>query len=89
MRLPSHSARGWAVALIIDAGENLCRQEMKLPAVPPIMTLSQKDGRQRRRRMLSHEPPPGMSRGELGPTVDIYYTMDNYLSIQSRTDTQI
>lgn len=44
MRLLSRSAHGWAVALIIDVVENLRRQETKLPAVPPIMTLSQKDG---------------------------------------------
>lgn len=35
MCLLSCSAHGWAVALIIDVVENLCRQEMKLPAVPP------------------------------------------------------
>lgn len=35
MRLLSRSAHGWAVALIIDVVENLCRQETMLPAVPP------------------------------------------------------
>lgn len=40
MGLLSCSAHGWAVALIIDVVENLRRQETKLPAVPPIMTLS-------------------------------------------------
>jgi len=46
----------WAVTLIIDVVENLRRQETKLPAVPPIMTLSQKDGRQRQ-CIPSPEPP--------------------------------
>lgn len=35
MRPLSRGAHGWAVALIIDVVENLCRQETKLPAVPP------------------------------------------------------
>lgn len=35
MRPLSRGAHGWAVALIIDVVGNLCRQETKLPAVPP------------------------------------------------------
>lgn len=96
MRLLSRSAHGWAVALIIDVVENLRRQETKLPAVPPIMTLSQKDGRQRQ-CILSPEPPPGMSRGELCPTVDMHtctcihtsrgYKMENHIDVHSQMDT--
>lgn len=67
IRLLSRGAHGWAVEVIIDVVENLRRQETKLPAVPPIMTLSHKDGRQRQ-CMLSPEPPPGMSKGKLSPT---------------------
>lgn len=35
MRPLSRSAHSWAMARVIDVVENLCRQETKLPAVPP------------------------------------------------------
>lgn len=85
MCLLSRSAHGWALVLIIDVVENLRRQETKLPAVPPIMTLSQKDGRQRQ-RILSPEPPLGMSVGELGPTAHTHtYTHINTQRLQNKT----
>lgn len=68
MRLLSRSAHGWAEALIIDVVENVRRQETKLPAVPPIMTIS--EGWRPAAAYPITEPSAGMSRGELGPTVD-------------------
>ncbi|KAK5900619.1 hypothetical protein CgunFtcFv8_025565 [Champsocephalus gunnari] len=69
MRLLSRSAHGWAEALIIDVVENVRRQETKLPAVPPHYDIISEGWRPAAAYPIT-EPSAGMSRGELGPTVD-------------------